>query len=112
MRRVSGFVDLHGDQALLGQAEGRTTATVTGWLSRQTQAFRDAVRYVVIDPAASYRAAITADLLPNAQLVVDHFHLVKLANDALTAVRRRVTWELHNLYRAKTRCMALDQGLC
>src|SRR5690606_25070957 len=52
--------------------------------------------YVVIDPAASYRAAITADLLPNAQLVVDHFHLVKLANDAVTQVRRRVTRELRN----------------
>ena len=92
----TGFVDLHGDQGLLGQAEGRTTATVTGWLALRSQAFRDAIRYVVIDPAASYRAAITTDLLPNAQLVVDHFHLVKLANDAVTGVRRRVTWELRN----------------
>jgi transposase len=35
-------------------------------------------------------------VLPNAQLVVDHFHLVKLANDTVTAVRRRITWELRN----------------
>jgi transposase len=28
-------------------------------------------------------------------VVVDHFHLVKLANDALTAVRRRVTFDAH-----------------
>ncbi len=28
--------------------------------------------------------------------MVDHFHLVKLANDALTKVRRRVTWELRD----------------
>jgi hypothetical protein len=35
-------------------------------------------------------------LLPNAQLVVDHFHLTKLANDALTKLRRRVTWQLHD----------------
>jgi transposase len=68
----TGFVDLHGDQGLLGQAEGRTSATVTGWLLSRSKAFRDAVRYVVIDPAASYRAAITAQLLPNAQVVVDH----------------------------------------
>ena len=92
----TGFVDLHGDQGLLGQAEGRTSASVTGWLRQRSQDFRDAVRYVVIDPAASYRAAITSDVLPNAQLVVDHFHLVKLANDALTAARRRITWELRN----------------
>jgi hypothetical protein len=92
----TGFVDLHGEQRLLGQTEGRTSATVVGWLGLRSQAFRDAIRYVVIDPAAAYRAAITADLLPNAQLVVDHFHPVKLANDAVTAVRRRVTWQLRN----------------
>jgi transposase len=92
----TGFVDLHGDQGLLGQAEGRTSATVTGWLLLRSKVFRDAIRYVVIDPAASYRAAITSELLPNAQLVVDHFHLVKLANDVVTQVRRRVTWELRN----------------
>jgi len=49
------------------------------------------VAYVAIDPAAAYAAAIrTPGLLPNATLVVDHFHIVKLANDAVTAVRRRV----------------------
>ena len=92
----TGFVDLRGEQGLLGQAEGRTSGTVIGWLGLRSQAFRDAIRYVVIDPAASYRAAITPALLPNAQLVVDHFHLVKLANDTVTAVRRRITWELRN----------------
>ena len=46
-------------------------------------------------PAAVYAAAIrTPGLLPNATIVVDHFHLVKLGNDALTKVRRRVTWDL------------------
>lgn len=38
----------------------------------------------------------TDTLLPNAQLVVDHFHLVKLANDMVTAVRRRVTIDGHD----------------
>jgi transposase len=33
------------------------------------------------------------DALPDAVLVVDHFHLVRLANAALTAVRQRVTWD-------------------
>ena len=50
---------------------------------------------MAIDPAAVYASAIrTPGLLPNATLVVDHFHLVKLANDAVTKVRRRVTWTL------------------
>jgi transposase len=57
--------------------------------------FREAIEYVAIDPAAVYAAATrTEGLLPNATLVVDHFHLVKLANDTVTKVRRRVTWEL------------------
>ena len=50
---------------------------------------------MVIDPSAAYAAAVTSEVLSNAELVVDHFHLVKLANDALTAVRRRVTFDTH-----------------
>jgi transposase len=90
----TGFVDLAGDQGLLGQVEGRTSAAVVEWLSARTPAFREAIRYVAIDPAAVYAKAIrTEGLLPSATLVVDHFHLVKLANDCLTKVRRRTIWE-------------------
>jgi transposase len=93
----TGFVDLAGDQGLLGQREGRTSAAVIGWLSERTQQFREGIAYVAIDPAAAYASAIrTPGLLPNATIVVDHFHLVKLAKDALTAVRRRVTWDLRD----------------
>lgn len=91
----TGFVDLSGDQGLLGQHPGRTSTTVVDWLGQRSPQFRDAVEFVAIDPAAPYAAAIrTPGLLPNAAIVVDHFHLVKLANDALTRVRRRVTWDL------------------
>ncbi|MCB9408873.1 ISL3 family transposase [Mycolicibacterium sp.] len=89
----TGFVDLCGDQGLLGQTEGRTGAAVRQWLSEQSEAFRAGITHVVIDPSAAYAAAVTREVLPNAVLVVDHFHLVKLANDALTAVRRRVTFD-------------------
>jgi transposase len=95
----TGFVDLAGSQGLLGQAEGRTSHSVVDWLAEQSVAFREAIRFVVIDPAAVYAKAVRTlnpdgtRLLPNARLVVDHFHLVKLANDAVTKVRRRVIWE-------------------
>ena len=93
----TGFVDLAGDQGLLGQREGRSGAAVVDWLSARSDEFREAVQFVAIDPAAVYAAAIrTPGLLPNATLVVDHFHLVKLANDAVTKVRRRVTWDLRD----------------
>lgn len=93
----TGFVDLAGDQGLLGQREGRTGATVVDWLREQTPEFRQAIEYVAIDPAAVYASAIrTPGLLPNSTIVVDHFHLVHLANDAVTKVRRRATWDLRD----------------
>ncbi len=95
----TGFVDLAGAQGLLGQVQGRTSACVVDWLQAQSPEFRAGIQFVAIDPAAVYAKAVRtvlADgtrLLPNATVVVDHFHLVKLANDAVTAVRRRVIWE-------------------
>ena len=93
----TGFVDLAGNQGLLGQQPGRTSSAVIEWLGRRSPEFRAGVEFVAIDPAAVYAKAIrTPGLLPNATIVVDHFHLVKLGNDALTKVRRRVTWDLRD----------------
>lgn len=95
----TGFVDLAGSQGLLGQREGRTSQSVIDWLEQQSVAFREAIVFVAIDPAAVYAKAVRTvnpdgtRLLPNARLVVDHFHLVKLANDCVTKVRRRVIWD-------------------
>jgi transposase len=88
----TGFVDITGGQGLLGQVDGRTSAAVQAWLGARTQAFRDSVEVVVIDPHAGYAAAVRA-ALPEAKLAVDHFHLIMLANKAVTAVRQRVTRE-------------------
>ena len=82
---------------LLGQRSGRIGAAVVKWLSKRTQALRESVEFAAIDPAAVYASAITTEgLLPDATIVVDHFHVVKLANDALTKVRSRVTWDLRD----------------
>ncbi len=70
----TGFVDLAGGQGLLGQVEGRTSTAVRGWLQARSEASRAA--------------------LPGARIAVDHFHLIMLANRAVTAVRQRVTREL------------------
>ncbi|MBG0831635.1 ISL3 family transposase [Planomonospora sp. ID67723] len=104
-----GFVDISGGQGLLGQVEGRTSAAVTGWLGERGQAWRDGVAFVAIDMCTIFKSAVRA-VLPQARLVVDHFHIVQLANAAVTEVRRRVTvqvrgwrgrkgnreWELRN----------------
>lgn len=90
----TNFVDLTGNQGLLGQASGRTKANVVAWLDERGQAWKDAVAVVAMDPCATYRAAVT-HALPGARIVADHFHLVRLANQAVTDVRRRVTWDTH-----------------
>jgi transposase len=90
----TNFVDLGGTQGLLGQASGRTKANVVAWLDERGQAWKDAVEVVAMDPCATYRAAV-AEALPHALIVADHFHLVRLANQAVTDVRRRVTWSTH-----------------
>ena len=89
----TGFVDITGDQSLLGQVDGRTSAAVQAWLAARSPRFRDAVEVVVIDPHAGYAAAIR-QALPDAVIAVDHFHLIMLANKAVTAVRQRVTRDL------------------
>jgi transposase len=89
----TGFVDIAGKQALMGQVDGRTSAAVQAWLGTRTEEFRAGVKVVVIDPHAGYAAAVRA-ALPDAQVAVDHFHLIMLANKAVTAVRQRVTRDL------------------
>ena len=41
----TGFVDLAGDQGLLGQVEGRTGAVVRQWLGEQNETFRSGVTH-------------------------------------------------------------------
>ena len=88
-----GFVDVTGGQGLLGQVEGRTSTTVTDWLTQRPAAWREQVRYVAIDMCTVFVCAVRA-ALPQATIIVDHFHVVQLANTALTEVRRRTTFTL------------------
>jgi transposase len=89
-RFETNFTDLSGQGRLLGQVAGRTGKAVTGWLDDRGQDWKDQVKFVAIDPCAVYRSAVTK-ALPHAVIVVDHFHLVRLANQAVTRVRQRVT---------------------
>ena len=90
-----GFVDISGGQGLLGQVEGRTREAVVGWLASQPRSWRDQVTYVAIDMSTVFASAVR-QALPHATLVVDHFHVVQLANKTLGEVRRRVTWRMRN----------------
>ncbi|XVX18970.1 ISL3 family transposase [Actinomycetota bacterium] len=91
-RWLTGIVDAAGTGGLLGHVDGRTAATVADWLREQPEAWRAGVTHVCIDLSASYAKAVT-DALPDATLVADRFHLVRLSNDMVTALRQRVTRE-------------------
>nr|WP_239523909.1 transposase [Geodermatophilus normandii] len=75
---------------VLGVVDGRDSAGVGGGLPARSQAWRDAVELVAIDPSVAFRKALR-EHLPAAAVSVDAFHLAKLANDMVTAVRQRVT---------------------
>ncbi|MET8682010.1 transposase [Streptomyces sp. NPDC004647] len=89
----TGFVDVHGCGGLLGQVEGHTVADVLAWLATTPLTWRKNVRHVAIDMSATCRAALCTGL-PHATVVVDHFHVVQLANTMLSLVRRRTTAEI------------------
>jgi transposase len=96
-----GFTDVGGGQGMLGQVEGRTADDVAYWLAGHSPAWRDRIRYVAIDMCTVFVAAIRR-YLPNATIVVDHFHVVKLANDTVAEVRRRIATQLRGRRGRKT----------
>jgi len=91
---MTSFVDADPARPgpLLGLTPGRSGACVKGWLGAQTETFRAAIEVVVIDPSAPYASGIRA-ALPYAKIAVDHWHLIRLANDMVTDVRQRVARE-------------------
>ena len=89
---MTTFVDATTGQ-VLGVVDGRDSTTVARWLAARSQAWREAVEVVAIDPSAAFRRALR-EQLPRAAVSVDAFHLVKLGNDALTRVRQRVSQQV------------------
>ena len=67
--------------------DGRSRRRVERYLRSLPERHRQAIEVVSIDPYEAYRQAIRT-VLPEARIVVDHFHLVPGANTALDSVRR------------------------
>ena len=93
---MTSIVDLDPGHpgGIIGLSAGRSGACVQGWIALQSDQFRAAVQVVAIDPSAPYAAGIRR-ALPDARIVVDHFHLVMLGNQMVTDVRQRVLRETH-----------------
>ena len=78
-----------GPARLLDMVEGRSKQAFKTWLGERTQAWRDAVEVVAMDGFTGFKTATTEEL-PDAVAVMDPFHVVRLAGDALDRCRRRV----------------------
>ncbi len=97
-----------GPARLLDMVEGRSKQVFKTWLADRPRAWRDAVEVVAMDGFTGFKTATTEEL-PEAVAVMDPFHVVRLAGDALDRCRRRVQQDLHGhrgrtddpLYRAR-----------
>ncbi len=69
----------------------RNKKTVADYLYRLKD--RDDVQYVAMDMWKPYRDAVT-DVIPQAKVVVDKFHVVRMANDSMERVRKSMKADL------------------
>lgn len=82
-----GFCDLDTGR-LVDIIEGRSGTGIARYLAAQPSEWRAGVSTVSVDPWRGYLRPVRK-LLSGAQIVVDHFHLVRLANQVVTEVRQR-----------------------
>jgi transposase len=81
-----------GPARLLDMVEGRSKRAFKEWLAGRDQVWRDRVEVVAMDGFTGFKTA-AAEELPEAHAVMDPFHVVQLAGDALDRCRQRVQQE-------------------
>jgi transposase len=114
---VTGIIDLDAGR-LVDVLPARSAVAVTDWLAAKPAPWLAGIRHVVIDPYQPYATAV-AQGLPAARVVVDHFHVIRLANAALDEVRRRTQNDTRGhrgrkhdpLYRIRRRLLASHDRL-
>nr|WP_269155680.1 ISL3 family transposase [Kocuria indica] len=113
-RYVTVIIDLTpirdntGPARLLDMVEGRSKEAFKTWLAARPKQWRAGVEVVAMDGFTGFKTAATEEL-PDATAVMDPFHVIRLAGDALDQCRRRVQQDLHGhrgratdpLYRAR-----------
>ena len=92
-RFVTAAVDAATGQ-IVDIFDGREAADLRRWVQQQPRWWTDSVEVVCCDPHEGYRSAIASLLddggLPaEAKIAADPFHIVRLANQALTKCRQR-----------------------
>ncbi|MDX6296132.1 MAG: hypothetical protein QOH50_5529 [Kribbellaceae bacterium] len=91
---LTGIREGTGPARLLDMVEGRSKQSFKQWLTERPESWRDGVEVVAMDGFTGFKTA-TAEELPDAVAVMDPFHVVRLAGDALDRCRRRVQQAIH-----------------
>ena len=82
------IVDARSGQ-LLEIVQGRDSTAPAQWLDAQPDDWLSRVRWAVMDMSGPYKAVFDT-MVPEAEVVIDSFHVVKHANSKLDECRRRV----------------------
>jgi transposase len=91
---LTGIREGTGPARLLDMVEGRSKQAFKQWLTERPTSWREAVEVVAMDGFTGFKTA-AAEELPDAVAVMDPFHAVRLAGDALDRCRRRVQQAIH-----------------
>jgi transposase len=113
----TSIVDTRRGQ-LLDVIPGRSSIGACEWFAQQRQEWLDAIGWATLDLSGPWRLAFTTRL-PDAVQVADPFHVVKLANQRLDEVRRRVQQDTFGhrgrkddpLYRSRRLLTRADERL-
>ena len=97
-----------GPCRLLDMVPGRSKQAFKAWLAERPRAWREGLQVVAMDGFTGFKTATTEEL-PDATAVMDPFHVVRLAADALDRCRQRVQQDTRGhrgragdpLYRAR-----------
>ena len=87
--------DRSGPSRLLDMIPGRSKQVFKTWLASRPDTWRERIEIVAMDGFTGFKSA-AAEELPDARAVMDPFHVVHLAGDALDECRRRIQQELHH----------------
>ena len=92
---VTPVHDRSGPSRLLDMVPGRSKQVFKTWLACQPATWRERIEIVAMDGFTGFKST-AAEELPDARAVMDPFHVVHLAGDALDECRRRIQQELHH----------------
>jgi transposase len=88
---ATGLVDLQR-RVMIDMVEGNTAADLRRWCASADPGWLEGIKVVATDLTDSYRAGLSPHL-DHVTRVADPFHVVRIANRCVDAVRRRVQQE-------------------